>query len=501
MFKYIFTRVITISLILLSAASAYSEELSLGQTDRWSSIAVLENTLILDKDGGRSRIILSDNEYSPTAETELLLHFNYDLRDSSGTYRLRSNSGVRTSDSEKIRGGGAAVFSGEGEFIELIPDADASFAAGNSPSDFTIEFWMNPARLSEGETILRWQAAIETPEDLLQQEVLCAVSGRDLFWEFNNFFLTPELSGTSFTLTSEKSLIPKRWHHHMLRYQHKTGLLEYLIDGIPEVVTYVSHDGKESGEIYSPIIGSAKPSSIIIGRGYTGFIDEFRVSNSYIAAPELLQYRRQSGIAATEIIDFGNFDSRLLNIKSREELPGETRINYFYRISNNYFGTNSDSPSWKQILPGEKLPPEVKGRYLQIMTELFPDGSGQHTPALSGINISYSKNLPPLPPGFVSAVSGNTSVIIKWRPVNDSDIAGYRIYYGNSPGSYFGTESSSGDSPIDVGEVNSFEIKGLENGKLYYFAVSSYDDAEVPQESSFSREISIRPSAIIRKNE
>jgi len=41
-------------------------------------------------------------------------------------------------------------------------------------------------------------------------------------------------------------------------------------------------------------------------------------------------------------------------------------------------------------------------------------------------------------------------------------------------------------------------MEGLENGKLYYFAITSYDNAEIPHESVFSREISIRPSAIIR---
>ncbi|MBI9107107.1 MAG: hypothetical protein JEZ04_10210 [Spirochaetales bacterium] len=500
MFKPIFTRVLTISLILLSAASVFSEELSLGRTDSWSSIAVLENTMILKKDGGRARIVLSDNEYLTSSSTEMLLHFNNDLLDSSGNYTLRRNTGVTISAADKKMGGGAAVFFGDGEILELIPDENASFAAGGSLSDFTIEFWLNPARLSEGETILRWQAAVDSPNDLLQQEILCAVSGRNLFWQFSNFFLTPELDRTKFILTSGRSLIPKRWHHHMLRYERKTGLLEYIIDGIPEAMTYISRDGRESAEIFSPVLGTAKPSSFMIGQGFIGYLDELRISNSVITEPVLNQYRMNSGIASTEIIDLDYFDSRLLDINSREELPGETRINYFYRISNNYFNPQAQAPSWKQILPGEKLPPGIKGRYLQIMAELFPDGTGKNTPGLIGLNISFNKNLPPLPPSFITGAAGNESAVIRWKPVNDSDIGGYRVYYGDSPGFYFGTGSSNGSSPLDAGKTDNLKIQGLENGKLYYFAVSSYDDAEIPQESIFSTEISVRPSAISRNN-
>lgn len=494
------TPILVILLMLLPAVSGFPEEIGLGRTDGWSSLRTEDNISIIGAESGRARIILADRENSPRRDTEMLFHFNDDLRDSSGNYSIKMNSGVETSAVEKKRGAGSAVFFGSGEMLELIPDKGASFAAGSSISDFTIEFWLNPVRLSEGETILRWQAAIETDDDMLQQEVICGVSGRIIYWQFNNFFLTPELEGTHFTLSSEKSIIPKRWHHHMLRYQRQTGLLEYLIDGVPETVTHVSRDGRESEELYSPIIGAAKPSSFIIGRGFTGYIDELQILNSYRDETDLRQYPDHSGTAVTDIIDLKYYDSRLLSISSSEDLPGETRINYFYRISNDYFSPAAEYPSWNQLLPGEQLPPGVEGRWLQVMAELFPDGTGERTPELSEIYISYNKNLPPQPPGFVTAAAVDKGAVISWKAVNDSDIAGYRIYYGNSPGIYFSTGPDGGNSPIDTGNVNSFVINGLENGKLYYFAVTSYDDAEIPQESIFSLETSVRPSAIFRNN-
>ena len=305
---------------------------------------------------------------------------------------------------------------------------------------------------------------------------------------------------TMFTLHPEMALIPGNWHHHLIRFDRNSGLLEYLIDGVPEAVVYVSRSGGEDSEIFTPAPGRAAPSVLKLGRGFTGYLDELRITNSFVDSPLLERYGMTSGIAATEIIDLGNYDSRLLSIDSTESVPGNTRIDYYYRISNRWFAPEAGSPSWKQILPGETLSPGIDGRYLQIMTELFPDGDGERSPTLSELKISYNRNLPPLPPGFVTAEAGDGEVLLRWRKVNDADIAGYRIYYGNTPGVYFGKDSAAGTSPVDAGNTDNFRITGLDNGKIYYFAVSSYDDAEIPQESIFSAETSVRPSSMFRKD-
>jgi hypothetical protein len=75
-------------------------------------------------------------------------------------------------------------------------------------------------------------------------------------------------------------------------------------------------------------------------------------------------------------------------------------------------------------------------------------------------------------------------------------VKGYRVYYGEAPGSYLGGDAANGTSPIDAGDSTRLEITGLSNGKLYYFAIVAYDDSEPPQRSSFSQEVSARPSRI-----
>jgi hypothetical protein len=109
----------------------------------------------------------------------------------------------------------------------------------------------------------------------------------------------------------------------------------------------------------------------------------------------------------------------------------------------------------------------------------------------------YEQDLPPVPPTGLYAVAGNGKVRLYWNRVNEDDIGGYIIYYGSEPGSYRGSDSDLGASPIDVGNVFQFEVTGLSNSRLYYFAVVAYDDTDPPHRSLFSREISARPSSML----
>jgi Fibronectin type III domain len=61
-----------------------------------------------------------------------------------------------------------------------------------------------------------------------------------------------------------------------------------------------------------------------------------------------------------------------------------------------------------------------------------------------------------------------------------TDLAGYKIYYGPTSGSYTNT--------LDVGNVTTSEVNDLTDGNTYYFTVSAYNSAGV--ESSFSNEVS-----------
>jgi hypothetical protein len=60
-----------------------------------------------------------------------------------------------------------------------------------------------------------------------------------------------------------------------------------------------------------------------------------------------------------------------------------------------------------------------------------------------------------------------------------TDLAGYKVYYGTATGNY--------TKNIDVGNVNTFSITGLQTG-TYYFVATAYNTAKL--ESSYSNEVS-----------
>ncbi len=81
---------------------------------------------------------------------------------------------------------------------------------------------------------------------------------------------------------------------------------------------------------------------------------------------------------------------------------------------------------------------------------------------------------------------------ISWNANTEPDLAGYKIYYGNSPRS---DDCPPGGYPnkIDIGKTDmpdnpTYILKDLENGKTYYFSISSYDASG--NESCFSPEMS-----------
>jgi fibronectin type 3 domain-containing protein len=79
-----------------------------------------------------------------------------------------------------------------------------------------------------------------------------------------------------------------------------------------------------------------------------------------------------------------------------------------------------------------------------------------------------------------SGVALAAQVRLAWDANTESDVAGYRIYYGTSPRSYL--------SSVDVGNVTSYHLTGLRGGQTYYVAVSAYNSSG--SESTYSSEVS-----------
>ena len=69
---------------------------------------------------------------------------------------------------------------------------------------------------------------------------------------------------------------------------------------------------------------------------------------------------------------------------------------------------------------------------------------------------------------------------LAWDANKEPDIAGYKVYYGTTPGKY--------GPGIDVGNVTEFTLEGLVKGQTYHVAIRAYTRSG--EESTFSREVS-----------
>src|SRR2546428_11698376 len=77
------------------------------------------------------------------------------------------------------------------------------------------------------------------------------------------------------------------------------------------------------------------------------------------------------------------------------------------------------------------------------------------------------------------ALSSAAQVTLAWDPNTAPDLAGYKLYYGFSSGSY--------QSSVDVGNQTSYTLSGLLEGRIYYFAATAYNLSLA--ESGFSNEV------------
>ncbi len=231
---------------------------------------------------GFQDLALANGEYAPDSATELLLHFDAPgTTDATGSYALEGSPPLIT-DSVTALGGGSAAFTGDARGVGFQAPPDAMFSPGAVWGDFTIEFWLYPATLSNGESIIAWtgvsRESAGQSAKLLSQSLQCRIQDRRLVWDFQNLFTLPNGERLPVLLVGTRQLLPRAWHHHLLRFDAREGLLEYRLDGLPEAILHTTDTGTESGSIAVPKVGLAHAAPVTFGAGFTGFLDELRIS-------------------------------------------------------------------------------------------------------------------------------------------------------------------------------------------------------------------------------
>jgi hypothetical protein len=523
--------------------------LTIGGKNGWEQIGSRREVVEMERVRPLPVLALGSGEKPRDASLDMALYFDEGDRayfsDSTGNYTLYTADQIHSVGVSRARFGGGAVFSLAGEDRSAQTEAnarsfnisaqergsengplliearrpDALFSAGRDTGDFSIEFWLYPNSMENGEEILFWTAA--NPSGTAQkpaggadvQSIRSVTSKNRLEWDLRHFFISPARDASlNLRLTSSTPVIPKTWSHHLLRFDSEIGLLEYLVNGILEDIVYTTESGEESGEIFTPVVGER--GSFVLGRRFNGMLDNFRIYNRYLENADLRRYPAEGGAVRSEVIDLGGQNSSVLRIdvsggvffadkKSERNkferngnfrFPDGAQIQFFVRSS--AFQYTWSESAWQTFVPGKTLS-GIKNRFIQVEAHLYPGGDRETTPYLEAIDVVYTRKGAPSPPTQLRAVAKDGAVELVWKAPGDESIKGYLVYYGKASGEYFSDDSLRGSSPIDAGKRSSFTIDNLQNGVLYYFAVSAYDNTGLENSGGFSREVSARPLRMI----
>lgn len=436
----------------------------------------LRNINTVTGEGGRTVLKLSQNEYIPNPNTDLLVHFNNNFKDEVGNYSVTNQYNNISSVEKKLGSGSSFYLKDKG--IIFSSNGDTIFSPGRVVGDFTIEFWAFQTIISEDTTLFSWKGVNKVESEFIPQKIKCFIEDRNIKWEFENLFIPVDFSKYTLKLKSKSRLIPNEWNHYLIRYKSDTGLIEFLLNGIPESVAYSTSTEEESNTVFPPYIGNFSKNEIYIGERLRGFIDELRISESFIEQPNLTKYR-STGSFNTSVIDINSEPVIIENIIINEKLELETATKYMFRVSDIPFLANNNIIEWMEL---NTLTDDNIGRYIQVRGDFFSNGNTDFSPRLENVEIQWSKIPNPPAPKIVISTPEKGNIKIEWNPVKHFDIDGYYLYFGEKNNNY--TEM------IDVGKKTSYTVEELEPNKIYYFSIRSYLNTS---KSDYSIEIYERP--------
>jgi hypothetical protein len=453
---------------------------------------------------------LSESPRGRASGLDLLLSFDEGrherFRDSAGNYQIYTSPSLSAVDRRYARSGaGAVLFSGadinqKGNPLTVKAQGNSAlFAANKRIGDFSIEFWLNPQNLENGEQVLLWISSLPAqstrgtraaPDNHIYQRILCIASKNRLQWSFLGFFLSPDTKRSlDINITGQSAIVPKTWSHHLIRFDSVTGMIEYSVNGKVEAIDYATATRREGGEVYTPVAGEG--GAFALGGDFSGLMDEFMIHGGLAPDPAIQKYPTRGGRIETGAIDLGAGKNNVLKIEAsggrtqiqnvrtgseykrngRFLFSDDSEMQFFVRCSNNPYRWDS---AWYPVTPGADIEGSVSGRYVQLAVDFYPSADGETSPFLEELRVIYMPDEPPLPPARLTAVAMDGAVQLQWRNSPDSNTTGYLVYYGFTGADYFGEGAALGVSPIDVGKRNSVVIDGLKNGTLYYFRVAAY---------------------------
>lgn len=497
---------------------------------------------------GRETFTLSDLTYQDAGIpfiSDLVLSLNRPssqlVRDDSGKYMVRYAQFDYEREGGALGGGGARFYKADHR-IEIEPSRSLWLGSCGDMGSFTIEFRLLPG-FFDGTSMLFACTGFASGK---KSGIEIVLRGRRVVARLYRVFRDSTGRRIDVMLNRGRALDEGQWSHYSLSFDRISGKIVSRLNGEEQEVAYVTIDGAPFNGVFEPTMPCEDLPIAVIGKNYTGILDEFRIS--YRHADDLKKetdiaiknYRQpdaigrepvnREGVLTSPVYAFPLTGTRVIEFGWEELLNRNSHVWTEFRISDDLFDRNDQSLKWYRIdnhqrniylkKAGDLY---LRGKYYQWRMHFVPSPDGTTAPVVRDVALHYQLDRPPKAPLFVETTgTGDAKVRLRWKKNVEHDIFGYRVYYGIRPGKYDGVISTVGGSRItnaSAGRGNYVEVELtnnviaenypgdagvltyplLKNNVLYFFAVSAYDsyrpDTRYNHESEFSKEVTARPLA------
>ncbi len=483
--------------------------------------------------------------------SELYLDFESgnpsDLKDASGNYKILMSSYLP--DSENVfHSKRSARFSGKRTGIKIAHSYSGLLTSKDLTKEFYISFSFLPGTVEKDATLI---------------SKLYETSGNSYGWDlkiaddrlkagFYSFFETEEKRFLSLYLTSNTTLKKNQWNRVLL----------YFNPNDREIVLYLN--GKESARAAVPAsqnltrIGfhADDTTSFRIASSYYGWMENFSVfpgkpnpSSEDTSFPgqnfdsETHTSESKFGIGISPVYKSKYSSSFLEEVQLKAVVPTSSALELYLRVSPVPFTPNSESPAWIGVdlrkLENSKidsLEPDIYRiplkyslkkflgitedktdllpfRYYQWRVKFKSDPSGNKTPELKNISLTFRETNPPVRPlGLKVAENGvddsGPSICLNWKSNPEKDVingGGYFIHYGIHPDRMVGiVRGTLGESPNKKNRPKHpasdylDPISGLPPGKNYIHIQEYYNKLSTCIDN---RIISLNSEILLEKNQ
>ncbi len=516
----------------------------------------LENVTLIKTESGKVAYRITDLSYQKKRDnkiTDIILSFNYPpqnlLRDDSKKYRIKYSEYIFAREPGAL-GKGCAKFTKEAHRVEIETVKNLWLGRCDDLGSFVIEFRFKAITLRDGSILFSRTGFLSGKRKGIEivirnRKVYANLYGvfEDNYGELQNIFLN-----------RGKTIKEGRWYHFMLSFNRVSGKLAGYLNGEEEDIIYLSEDQEPYNGVFVPAFGARDKKggfrclefpAAVIGKNFTGYIDEFRITridsagleDTGIAADknykDLAMIERIpvniEGVITSPVYSFKDTGTKVLSFSWERKNRKNTFIWMEFRIYDRLFYANDSELKWYRIkrdqrniyLKKNSWGNYLRGKYYQWRAHLVASPDGKNSPLLYDVRLKYVRDNPPGIPQFVEVVQiGDQFIKLKWKKNAEADIYGYKIYYGVKPGIYDGIITKINGRHIGNGlsKGNYIEVKitnklinenrlndkrmlltypFIRNNVLYFFAISAYDTyrpgTPFNHESQLSKEVSGRP--------